>query len=274
MKLVKPEEIYIIRKPKHSFLAIIEVDHVDFPLTSEISIVMEEMKKEGLDLFFVFHKEIMSRYINPSKFTALQEGIGFIVLDSTSSAHSIINIGEYIEETVKGYVGITYALLSEIENIKPEEIKETVGRFITYGTSLTKPVIEIERRDQEDLYNSYSSEPVSTVEEKKSGAFLGLLKETVENTGFEMLGSGSWETHTSKTKLPYFPISFFRKVREIAEEDGWYSSWDNCYSPINLICSAIKEFDLEFLDRSPEKLDLKPDEKKKRVRKSETTEGV
>lgn len=274
MKLVKPEEIYIIRKPKHSFLAIIEVDDVDFPLTAEISSVLEGMKKEGLDLFFMFRSGIQSRGINPSKFTALQEGIGFMFLDSLSPAHSIINIGEYIEETVKGYVGITYALLSEIENIKPEEIKETIGRFITYGTSLTKPVIEIERREQEDLYHSYFSEPVSTVEEKKTGAFLGLLKETVENTGFEMLGSGSWETHTSKTKLPYFPVSFFRKVREIAEEDGWYSSWDNCYSPINLLCSAIKEFDLEFLDRSPEKLDLNPTDEKKKRRKGETTEGV
>lgn len=255
MELIKSDECYIIREPKKAFLAIVEMDNYIFPLLRETNQVIETLKEAGFDLFFSFYEgDCKENKINPSKFTAVEEGVGFIYMSAISSAQSFFNVARFISETVKNYVGVTYVRLGgATTKLKPEEIKSTGEKFIGYAPSFTMPVLEINRRSADELYTSYMSEEVTQDKEEEKGIF-GLLQVGKEK-GFELLGDGCWETHTSPTQLPYFPISFIPSLKE-KMSDEWWESWTENDKPMNLVSSAIKEFRVEFLDRSPEKLDL------------------
>lgn len=276
--IIKTEEIYIIRHPKKSFLAVIGLDTL--PPGEKIHEGIEEIKKAGFDIFFILREnELKEKKINPSKFTALSEGIGFLVINSTNEfALAFLDVYRYIVNTIPGYVGVTWAGENELWEAKPKEIETAGVTWITLGTSGSLPALEIEKRPREKLYESAFDNEI-LVDEKKS-----MFGDNYEEWAWEMLGNGSWEIYTSKTLLPYLPHHFFSVLSEainLASEDiedaalvqdDWVQTWRECDKPLNLISSAIKQFSLQFLDRSPGKVELNPEkeivkEKKVKIKK-------
>lgn len=263
--IIKPEEIYIIRRPTKAFLAIIGLSIL--PPTKEVFEALEEIKNSGFDLFFVLgEQEVKEQKINPSKFTSLSEGIGFMVYNSThGSAHSFLDVYRYVTETIPKYVGVTWAGDRELGKAKPEEIRAAGKTWITLGTSGSLPALEIEKRDREELYNEAQEDEVLVEEER---GFFG--KVNFEEWGWEMLGEGSWNVYTSKTILPYLPKTFYpilsKAIGEKDEEvefpamiqDDWKETWRESNEPLNLLASAIRQFGLEYMDRSPGKIELNP----------------
>lgn len=262
--IIKTEEIYILRRPTRAFLAIIGLGI--YPPITEVYEALEEIKKAGFDLFFVMgEQEIKEQKINPSKFTSLSEGIGFMVYNSTKgSAHSFLDVYKYVTKTIPKYVGVTWAGEKELRVVKPEEIEAAGKTWITLGTSGSLPALEIEKRDREELYNEAQEDEVLVEEER---GFFG--KVNFEEWGWEMLGEGSWNVYTSNTILPYLPKTFYPILSKAIDEkeeveipamiqDDWKETWRGSNEPMNLIASAIRQFGLEYLDRSPGKIELNP----------------
>lgn len=284
-KFIKENEIYLIRKPKHSFLAVLNVD-ISFPLYEKIHLAVETMKNEGFDIFFIFNPQEneLVENINVSKFTALEEGVGFII-STKGTAQQFIDVGIYMSETVKDYVGITFAHLSSVVGLgdKEEIIKQAISRYISLATSnATLPTLEITRRTPHQLFYIYGDKKTTTTSEDSQVPRFKrwITSKTEENKEeeVEMLGANSWNTHQSPTLFPFFRTTWMKEFKDrIQEEEDWWETWNNNINPLELISSGIKFFDIPWLDRSPESLDInspsiKP-EKKTVGRKKKEKDG-
>lgn len=284
-KFIKENEIYLIRKPKHSFLAVLGVD-ISFPLYEKIHLAVETMKNEGFDIFFIFNpqeNELVDN-INVSKFTALEEGVGFII-STKGTAQQFIDVGIYMSETVKNYVGITFAHLSSVVGLgeKEEMIQQTISKYISLATSnATLPTLEITRRSPQQLFYIYKDRKTSTTSENSQiprfKKWITSKTEEKKNEEVEMLGENSWNTHRSSTIFPFFRTTWMKEFKDkVLEEDGWWETWNSNENPLELISSGIKFFDIPWLDRSPESLDINPPsikpEKKTVSRKKKEKDG-
>lgn len=256
-KFIKEDEIYLIRKPKHSFLAVLGVD-VSFPLNEEVHSSIETLKEKGFDVFFIFNPEENSEVnnINASRFTSLEEGVGFIISKSKGTAHQFIDVGVYISETVGEYAGITFSHLSTLSSAEvSSKVEEIVKKYTALAiSSTTLPTLEISRKTREQLFYRYEDKGRVVVEPRFKQWRNKSREVEMEK---DMLGRHSWDTHSSTTLFPFFRTGWIPEFKnKILEEEGWWESWNNCVYPLDLVASGIKFFDIPWLDRSPDKIDI------------------
>lgn len=270
---ILPDTEYIIKKPTKKFCIVVEVDS-DFPLSADIHTGLENLKKSGFDIYFLFPmpQEFPAvKKINLLKFTSLYEAVGFTIIDRKSLAQEFIEIGKYFAETGIGFIGVSFARLSTIGSLKPEEIITWKDKFIAISTSgISSPVLSIVRRSPEDLWKDYKNEDWNDEEEEVESEiikprlidyFTGAeLTPPIYSIQTEVLTERSYATHTSYTILPYFPSYFFNKFWDtLGDKDmgiKWWNSWVNSSDPIELISSGIIFLDLPILSQDTLTLDL------------------
>lgn len=279
---ILPNVNYIIRKPKRSFCVFLEVD-VDFPLSPLANEGLENLKKVGFDVFFLFPTVLNPavKKINPLKFTTLYEGVGFKVIDGEALVHSVFQTGEYIATLTEGYVGVSYERLSTIGGLTLEELTTLFNKFITISSSsIASPVLKIQRREPEELWEDYKAdfwdEGEMEVEIKLpeidylTGAVIP-VPDLVFPMEVDKYRSGC--THTSQTILPYLQTGYFTKLWKIIDETeggmGWYMTWATSEDPKEFLSSAISHFELPHLDQDPLTLSLNPTSGTKTKKKDE-----
>lgn len=269
---ILPDTEYIIKPPSKKFCVVVGVD-IDFPLTHASDEGLENLKKAGFDLFFLFFPQTLNpsiRKINPLKFTSLYEGFGFKIVDSKSIAHSFFETGEYLATLTNGFVGVTYELLSTIGTLYPEDFTTLQNKYIAISTSqIYSPVLKVERRGPEELWGDYKAEiwpeeeSEIEIEIPQVDYFTGAI---IPNTPFslpmEVDNSRGQCTHTSKTIFPYLPVDFFTKFREaINKTDGgeeWWMTWNTSHNPKEFISSGISHSSYSVLNQDTLTLDLNP----------------
>lgn len=270
---ILPDTEYIIKKPTGNFCVVIEVN-MDFPLSVEIHMGLENLKKAGFNIFFLFSspQEFPAvKKINLLKFTSLYEAIGFTVIEKKSLAQEFIEIGKYFAETGIGFRGISFLQLSRIGSIKLEDLITWRDKFIAISTSgISSPVLNIVRRSPEELWEDYRDEDWDKEEDEVESEvikprfidyFTGVeISPTMYSIQSEVTTERSYATHTSLTILPYFPSNFFGKFWDtIGDKDmgmEWWRSWVNSSDPIELISSGIVFFELPLLSQNTFTLDL------------------
>lgn len=270
---ISPNVNYVIRPPKKSFCIFLEVD-TNFPLSLIANDGIENLKKVGFDIFFLLPTVLNPavKKINPLKFCTLYEGLGFKVIDSKESlVRSMFQTGEYIALLENGYVGISYERLSTIEKLTLEELTTLFNKFVTISTStISSPVLKIERRGSEELWEDYKADfwddEEMEVEIKlpeidyMTGAIIPIAD---IDSPIEVEENRAHCTHTSYTTLPYLQANYFPKLWKVIEEKGdegmkWWSSWFTSDDPKEFLASAISHFELPHLDQEPLTLALNP----------------
>lgn len=280
---ILPDVDYIIKKPERKFCVVIGVD-VDFPLSNAPDEGLEDLKKAGFDLFFLFFPQTLNpsiRKINPLKFVSLYEGIGFRIADSKSVVHSFFEVGEYMATLKDTYVGVSYELLSTIGGFDPEEYTTLQNKYIAISTSpIYSPVLKVERRSPEELWEDYKEEiwPEEIEGEVElelpkidylTGAFVPSLPTQYPQ---EVDEDRRYATHKSPTLFPYLQLDLFSKLREKIDktERGmeWWLTWGTSHDPKEFISSGISWFNLPHLNQDVLTLDLNPPKEVKTRKKN------
>lgn len=184
MKNKTKDAVYIIEQPKHLILSIVYVDN-EFPKTKEIQETIDELTKET-DIFFVIDQKSL---IDPRKYTSLHRGIGYIVR-TTNPAVALFNILEYAREIFRKH--ISYLVMND-KNLKDnmEENISTINNSLNWtAETITKPVLNITRKNPEDLWDIYK------LEYKRN--WLGQYKRVSKVSG------GDYITHTSTSNILFF----------------------------------------------------------------------
>lgn len=150
-KLIDKDGVFLISQPKHKTSSIVVVGN-EFPLSLDKHENIDRLS-EVSDIIFVFSSNSFNNHlsIDKDKFTSLYNGCGWVDYNEFIS-ESVMKVLYYDREIFNDHLGFIITSTWNLSNyvFNPKEYLRILG------SSLQLPILSIKRRDNIELFETYS----------------------------------------------------------------------------------------------------------------------
>lgn len=239
-------EIYVLNQPKHTIMTCVIVFNV-FPKSQDIHDAFDKL--QGIsDLMFIFQNDV-EQYINPRKFASLYQACGFIISESNID-YSLIKSMYYSKEIFGKH--ISYLITTDTNLEEVENLDKTINNISQVNIStIQKPVLEIVRLTDKQLFDYYTLEPEKNFTKFKK--FLGFDK---SSDVFNM-----FTTHTTSSNIVFVRAVTMENFLELFGESdkkviNFLNSFQTNKFPGSMLASYFRQAGILTMNKDIESLDI------------------
>ena len=239
-------EIYVLNQPKHTIMTCVVIFNV-FPKSQDIHDNLDKLQ-EISDLMFIFQPDV-EKYINPEKFASLYQACGYIVADSNIDM-SLVKSMYYSKEIFNKHISYLITTDTNLEDL--ENPDKAINNIVQVNIStIQKPILEILRLSDEQLFDYYTLEPEKNFNKVKK--FFGFSK------GSDVFNM--FTTHNTKSNIIFLrEITIDGLLELYGESDKKIMNFLNSFQtnkfPGTMIASYLRQSGIPVLEKSIELLDI------------------